>query len=299
MAKPDFGRIKRDRHAGGGVSANAGSTARIPFMSRPTPTRRRSTETVRQAERLSTSIAISLGQTVRAARRPLRVTQRVLAARTGVDQTRISQIERGLGRGVPLELWVALGVALGRPLAISFSTPLAQLRGPVDAGHLAMQERLLRLARSTRRTAIVELASRPADPRHSIDVCTRDDRHRVLILQEAWNTFGDVGAAIRSTNRKAAEAQGLAATIDDGPPYRIGTVWVVRPSAANRALIARYPAIFASAFPGPSRAWAAALTNGTSPPDRSGLVWLDPNSGRMFEWRHPHGSTLEHQPSYS
>lgn len=83
---------------------------------------------------------------------------------------------------------------------------------------------------------------RPADPRHSIDICVRDPRHRVLFVQEAWNTFGDLGAAIRSTNRKTAEATDLAATLDDGPPYRVATLWIVRPSAPNRALVRSVPA---------------------------------------------------------
>jgi hypothetical protein len=129
-----------------------------------------------------------------------------------------------------------------------------------------MQERLLELARATGRTAQFELPTRPLNPRHSIDIGARDARHRVLLIEEAWNTFGDLGAAIRSTNRKTAEASDLAATIDDGPPYRVAAVWVVRPSAANRRLLARYPEIFRSAFPGSSRAWVAALTTGAHRP---------------------------------
>jgi hypothetical protein len=208
-----------------------------------------------------------------------------LAARVEIDPSRISQIEAGRGEGVPLRTWVALGSALGQPLSISFSRHLAETREPADAGHLAMQEQLLRFARVAGRPARFELHTRPADPRHSIDVCVRDARHRVLIIQEAWNTFGDIGAAIRSTNRKAAEARDLAATIDDGPPYRVATVWVVRPTAANRALIARYPEIFGSAFPGSSRVWAKSLQTGSAPPMHAGLVWLDPTSGRITEWR--------------
>ncbi len=149
-----------------------------------------------------------------------------------------------------------------------------------------MQERLLELARATGRHATFELPSRPADPRHSIDVCVRDARHRVLIIEEAWNTFGDIGAGVRSTTRKAAEAGDLAATLDEGPPYRVATVWVVRPSAANRTIIGRYPQIFRNAFPGSSRLWVRALTTGTPPPARPGLVWLDPATGRVQEWRH-------------
>jgi hypothetical protein len=112
------------------------------------------------------------------------------------------------------------------PLAASFSRPIGALGEPADAGHLARQESLLTLARATGRTATFELPTRPADPRQSIDVCALDARHRVLIIQEAWNTFGDIGAAVRSTNRKTVQAADLAATIDDGAPYRVATVWV-------------------------------------------------------------------------
>jgi hypothetical protein len=106
-----------------------------------------------------------------------------------------------------------------------------------------------------------------------------------LIIEEAWNTFADVGAAARGTSRKRAEAADLAATIDDGAPYRVASVWVVRPSATNRALLARFPGIFSSACPGSSREWVQTLTIGGAPPTAAGLVWLDPRSGRITEWR--------------
>jgi hypothetical protein len=208
-----------------------------------------------------------------------------VGARVGVQQTWISRIELGHGQGVPLGVWVALGVALKRPLAITFSRPLGADREPSDAGHLALQERLLELARATGRTATFELPTRSRDPRYSIDVCVRDPRHRVLIVQEAWNTFGDLGAAVRSSNRKTAEATDLAAIVDDGPPYRVATVWVVSSTAANRALLGRYPHVFRAAFPGSSRSWARALTDGDAPPDAAGLVWIDPATGRISEWR--------------
>jgi transcriptional regulator with XRE-family HTH domain len=257
----------------------------MQFMKDPARPRRRRTDTAHEADRLTRAIALTLGQGVRSGRKRCRITQRALAARVDIDPSRISQIEAGLGRGVPLHTWVALGSALSQPLAIAFSRPLGDTREPADAGHLAMQERLLELARAAGRPGTFELPTRPADPWHSIDVCVRDARHRVLIIQEAWNTFGDIGAATRSTNRKVAEAADLAATIDDGPPYRVAIVWVVRPIAANRSLVGRYPQIFRSAFPGSSRTWAGAITDGLPPPIKPGLVWLDPTSGRIVEWR--------------
>jgi transcriptional regulator with XRE-family HTH domain len=214
------------------------------------------------------------------------LSQAELAARVDVHQSWISRIELGRGEGVPIELWAALGVAIGRPLAVTFSRPLSELRGPADAGHLAMQERLLALARATGRMATFELPTRPTDPSRSIDVCVRDRRHRVLIIEEAWNTFGDLGAAARSTSRKIAEAADLAATIDDGPPYQVAAVWLVRTSSTDRALLGRYPAIFRAACPGSSRSWTSALMSTEAPPRGSGLVRLDSATGRIIKWRH-------------
>jgi transcriptional regulator with XRE-family HTH domain len=193
-------------------------------MTRTTSTRDRPTDLAREAARLSGAVAGSLGQGVRSGRKRIRITERELSDRVGVDQTRISQIELGRGEGAPLSVWIAIGLALDQPLAVAFSRPLGETREPTDSGHLAMQERLLTMAKQTGRTATFELPTRPSDPSRSIDVCVRDARHRVLIIAEAWNTFGDVGAAARSTARKCAEAADLAATIDDGAPYSVSSV---------------------------------------------------------------------------
>ncbi len=235
--------------------------------------------------RLTAAMAAALGRQVRTGRKRLGFTQAELGIRIGLHQSMISRIELGQGRGVPLETWVTIGFALGQPLAISLSRPLGEGRQPTDAGHLEMQEHLLRLARATGRPASFELPTRPTDPSRSIDVCIRDVRHRVLIIEEAWNTFGDLGAAVRATHRKAAEATDVAATIDDGPAYRVATVWIVRASAINRSLIVRYPEIVRAAFPGSSHGWVTALTSNAAPPAESGLVWYDQAAQRVHAWR--------------
>ncbi len=170
---------------------------RLPGMSNPRSVRRRPTEVMREAARLTDAVAASLGRSVKVARRRLGLTQEALGARVGVHQSWISRIELGRGQEVPLSLWIRLGIVLGQPLAVSFSRPLGHGREPTDAGHLAIQDQLLWLARQTSRHATFELPTRPADPSRSIDVCVRDARHRVLLIEEAWNTFGDIGAAIR------------------------------------------------------------------------------------------------------
>jgi hypothetical protein len=136
-----------------------------------------------------------------------------------------------------------------------------------------------------------ELATRPADPVRSADVGLRDDRRRLLVLVECWNTIGDVGAAARSSERKRAEAERLAVAI--GPlredatleSYRVRGCWVVRATARNRALVARYPEVFATRFPGSSAGWVRALTAASEPPEQPGLVWCDVAPTRVFAWR--------------
>jgi transcriptional regulator with XRE-family HTH domain len=134
------------------------------------PTRHRPTDLEREIVRVSSSISVALGQVVRAGRIRLSLTQLVVSARVGISQTAWSRIERGLGGHVPLQTWVAIGVALGRPLAVNFSRPLDEARGPADAGHLEIQEYVLRLAQATGQHGTFELPTRPTDAIPSTDV---------------------------------------------------------------------------------------------------------------------------------
>jgi hypothetical protein len=191
------------------------------------------------------------------------------------------------GSGVPAEALFAFSVALDVPLKLEFARDA--LSEPTDAGHLKIQELMLRLGRQVGCTRTFELPTRPADPALSVDVGWRDDARRFLFLNECWNTFGNINASVRSTRRKIAEAEGLAAALGgDGEPYRVAACWIVRDTRRNRELIARYPEVFASAFPGSSAEWVRALTVAGAPvPAESGLVWSDLHATRLFAWRKP------------
>jgi transcriptional regulator with XRE-family HTH domain len=229
-------------------------------------------------------VALRLGTLVRSARERRHLTQRALAERVGVTQGWISRIEGGQGGRAPLETWFALFAALGLPLRVDVARDPSE--EPADAGHLRIQELVLRLGRATGRGRSFELATRPADPSRSSDTGLRDDPQRTLLLIECWNTIGNIGDAARSSSRKAAEAEGLAAaTGGDGGAYRVATCWVVRATKRNRELLARYPEVFAARFPGSSVAWVRALTEGTPAPQLPGLVWCDVAATRLFPWR--------------
>ena len=231
------------------------------------------------------SIAGSLGRDLRTTARRRRLTQAEVGRRVGLSGSRIGEIQRGLGAGASLETWVKLGKAICRPLAVSFSremdAPEAQ-----DAGHLAAQELLLGLARRHRRRADFELPTRPSDPARSIDVALCDEAARALIVVEIWNRLDDVGKAARATSRKAVEAEGPAMiAARSGPAYRVAMCWLLVDTAANRRLVARYPEILQSRFPGSSLGWARCLSEGLPPPDEEGIAWIDPRSGRIVPLR--------------
>jgi transcriptional regulator with XRE-family HTH domain len=233
----------------------------------------------------ASSIASSLGRDLRATARRRRLTQADLGRRVGLSGPRVGEIQRGQGASASLETWVKLGKAVGRPLAVSFSRDI-DAHEPRDAGHLAAQELVLRLARRHGRRADFELPTRPSDPARSIDVALRDDAARALIVVEIWNRLDDLGAAARATSRKAVEAVGPAMiAARTGPAYRVALCWLLVDTVANRRLVARYPEILQTRFPGSSFGWARCLTEGSPPPDEAGLAWIDARSDRIVPLR--------------
>jgi len=220
---------------------------------------------------------------VRAARQRRKWSQAELGRRAGLGQTTMSKIERGDGGALSLESWQQVALVLALPLELTLGRDA--LEEPADAGHLKIQELVLRSAKPRGFADTFELPSRPANPSLSTDVGLRDDRRRLLIQVECVNTFGKVNEAVRSSDRKRAEAEALAVAVGRGGEYRVRQVWVIRATRRNREIVAAYPHIFQSRFRGSSRAWVAALTKGTDPPLEAGLVWCDAACTRLFAWR--------------
>ncbi len=243
---------------------------------------RRRTDLEIAADRWNREQLSRLGREVRAARKRRRLTQEALGDRVGVGRMTVSRLERGLGGGLSLDAWQRIAIALGTRLHVSI--PRDADEQPADAGHLAMQELVLRLARARGASAFVELPTKPAEPWRSIDVAIADDTRHLLTIVECWNTIGDIGAAARGSNRKLAEGEAIAAARWAGSG-RAALVWIIRASARNRALVARYPEVFAARFPGSSTAWARALAGGAEPPREPGLVWASVDGTRIFPWR--------------
>ncbi len=213
------------------------------------------------------------------------MTQAEAGAAAGVARATVGAIERGRAGGHTLDALQRLALAVGRPIRIELARDTQA--GPADAGHLAIQELVIRLGRRAGYTAFFELPTRPTDPLRSADVGLRDDRGRRLLLVECWNTIGDIGAGARSSSRKLAEAEALAIAFGGERPHRVGGCWVVRATKANRDLVARYPGVFSARFRGSSVGWVRALIDGAEPPSEPGLVWSDVAATRLYGWRRP------------
>jgi transcriptional regulator with XRE-family HTH domain len=224
-----------------------------------------------------------LGGEVRDARVRRHWTQQQVAAIAGISRSAVSRLEVGRGGGQSLDTWQRVGLAVGRPLIVRLQRD--PLEDTADAGHLAMQELVLRLGRRAGFRGLCELATRPAEPWRSTDVGLRDDTARRLWLIECWNSIGDIGAGARSSARKVAEAEAFAVLVGGEEPYAVGSCWVVRDTRRNRELVRRYPEVFAARFPGSSRGWVEALTTGAEAPRAPGLVWSDREATRLFAWR--------------
>jgi hypothetical protein len=199
-----------------------------------------------------------------------------------MSQSQVSKVERGLGRSLPFEFWISLGMAIDRPLRVELSRLRDGAAELTDAGHLAAQEFLLRLLAGHAWRADFELPTRSTQPARSIDVAGRHDVYRRLAIFEIWNRIGDLGASARTSERKVADLRELAiAQAHGGKAYAVSLAWLILPTAANRSIVRSYPAIFRARFPGSSRAWAEALMNGGDVPDEPAALWIDSVAKRV------------------
>ncbi len=220
------------------------------------------------------AITANLGRDAKATRRRRRLTQAQLGDRVGLGQSEISYLERGHGARTSIETWVAIGIALERPIAIGFSRDVADPL-PNDAGHLDAQELVLQMAVATGWHGRVEAPSDPLEPRRSTDLELTAPNGRIVLV-EIWNRLDDLGAALRSSDRKLADVARRQAGED-----AIGSCWLLVDTAANRSIVRRYPAILRARFDGSSQAWIAAISVAAAVPIQPGIAWIDIRSRRL------------------
>src|ERR1700690_1024588 len=129
--------------------------------------RRKRPELAAQARRVNLAQLARLGGQVAESRRRRAWSQAALAAQVGLSQSSVSLVELGGGGAMSLDAWQRVGLALDRPVRIELSRDVRE--EPADAGHLAIQELVLRVGRAAGSRATFELPTRPSTPAHSTD----------------------------------------------------------------------------------------------------------------------------------
>lgn len=226
--------------------------------------KRRAAQIVGQRE--AQAIASNLGRDTRQTRSRRHLTQAAIGKVVGLSQSEMSRLELGGGAGTSIATWVAIGIALQRPISIAFSRDVAQPLN--DAGHLEAQELVLRLATAAGWRAAFEARTETTLSQLSTDLVLERDRDRVLV--EIWNRLDDLGASVRSTDRKLAAA-----------PPGSKCLWLLVDTAANHAIVRRYPAVFRARFPSSSTHWVEAIAAGRPRPRQAGLAWVDLRAGTL------------------
>jgi transcriptional regulator with XRE-family HTH domain len=234
---------------------------------------------------IASEAVVKLGREIRVSRNRRRLHQQSLADRVGISRSLLAKMESGTALGTAPEVWFAVAAAMDRYLRFEFARdPLHEL---TDAGHADMQELTLRVGTRAGYRGGFELRTRVSDPSRSIDVPLLDSHARRLVVVECWNTFGDLGAAARSSSQKLEFARQEAVVLGgESSPLEVGLCWIVRDSKRNRELVARYGHIFDAFLPASSIAWVRTLTVPGAPmPRQPGLVWCDLRATRLFARR--------------
>jgi transcriptional regulator with XRE-family HTH domain len=249
------------------------------------PDRRRRASSFRlRARRRTAEIAHRLGTMLREARRSMGLRQVDVAERAGVTQSWVSRMERGHGWTASLETWAAVAEAASVRL-VTFLEAIPGADRPRDYEHLKRQQLIIDLARRGGWTAIPEATLERDRGRlfpRSVDVRLRRTATGERAVVEIWDLFDDVGAAIRSFERKIADAESA------GPEQvgAVGGLFVVRGTRRNRQLVSEFHSLFAARFPGSSAAWLRALTEPEAPmPAQPAFIWTDVPGTRLIAAR--------------
>jgi transcriptional regulator with XRE-family HTH domain len=145
------------------------------------------------------------------------LTQEALGGRIDLSQAEVSRLERGRGAGASIETWVAIGMALDRPISVGFS------RDVVDPHRL---DDLGAALRSTDRNLVA--ARRTSASASSLWILVDSAANREIVRR--YPTL----LRSRFLGSSAAWVRALGTT--SPPPSAPGLIWAEPRSSTLRAL---------------------------------------------------------------
>ena len=232
---------------------------------------------------------------VRETRTRLRWSQRALAQRSGVAQSRISRIERAALPSLRLAEVDHLLGAMGARYRLELDPPWVDRPRQADVVHARCCAHVARRLSFLGWVVAREVEIDGGRSRGWIDVLAYHEPSRRLLVIEVKTEIHDIGRIERSLNWYAREAP-LAARRLGWRPSTVGSALLVLDTTANGATLRTNSELMRVGFPSRARALRA-VVEGTAPIDgERHLALIDPRS-RRSAWLRPTVLEGRHSPA--
>jgi transcriptional regulator with XRE-family HTH domain len=226
---------------------------------------------------------VKVGNTFRAIRVELLLRQADVAAKAGVSQQTVSNIECGRIGGISVDTFCRVAEVMDADVAL---TP--RWRGPkldrlIDRRHALIQNRAAELLMTPGWVVRTELSFNQYGDRGSVDVLGWLPSARALVIVEVKTEITDLEETLRILDMKRRIVPGLARRELGWQARAVAAVLVMPDATTHRALIERHSALVSASLPARTvaiRNWLAAPVG-----DLSGVWFLRDTSHGGAKWR--------------
>lgn len=216
---------------------------------------------------------LRLGRAYRAIRVHLDLRQGDVAARAGVSQQHVSDLELGRAGTMRLDDVDRLFRAIDARPVVTVVWRGGELDRLLDEGHAAAVSYVALRLREDGREVIPEATYSVFGERGSIDLLAWHPATRTLLIVEVKTEIASAEEMLRRHDAKVRLAPGIARERVGTAPASVARLLVVTATATNRRRVARLGALLDRVYPlrGPQlRAWLAAPTGAAG-----GLLFVD------------------------
>jgi len=208
---------------------------------------------------------------LRAVRVQLGLRQVDVAAAAHVSQSAVSRVERGRLGGLTFDQVQRIGDALRVSLFVDARWLDGDVDRLIDRRHAAVVEVVVAFLRRLGWEVVVEYGFNHFGERGSVDVLAWHAQTRTLLIVEVKSRLTDLQATFTSIATKLRIVPMLVRRDLEWDPIHVARLIVLPGTTANRSIVARHAATFASLFPDRMPAIRAWLRR----PDRAlGGVWF-------------------------
>jgi transcriptional regulator with XRE-family HTH domain len=191
---------------------------------------------------------VRVGRSFRALRLRLGLRQRDVAARAGVSQQHVSDLERGqLGR-MSFDAASRLFAVLDARLVVSVSWRGAQLDRLLDEAHAAVVAATVTRLQADGWEVLPEVTYAVYRERGSIDILAWHASSRTLLVVEVKTEIASAKELLRRHDEKVRLAPGLGRQRFGAPPLVVCRLLVVADTSTNRRRVARLEHILAPVY---------------------------------------------------